>query len=53
MTVAKPDIVALGVNVSSDTIAIKLPSLNNLVIFCVTSDESAIESNVNPFVFQI
>tara|TARA_B100000287_G_C20330735_1_gene661653 strand:+ start:526 stop:675 length:150 start_codon:yes stop_codon:yes gene_type:complete len=37
LIVAKPDIEVFGVNSSSEIIAIKLPSLYNFVIFCVTS----------------
>jgi len=33
LTVANPVILVLGVNVSSETIAIRLPSLNNFVMF--------------------
>ena len=52
-TVEKPVILVFGVNVSSDMIAIRLPSLNNFVIFCVTSVESNMASKVKPFVFPV
>ena len=37
--VPNPEIAALGVNVSSEMIAIRFPSLNHLVTFCETSVE--------------
>jgi len=45
-----PDIAVFGVNVSSEIIAIKFPSLNNLVTFFAVSVLSVMLSNVNPFV---
>ena len=50
---AKPDIDTFGVNSSSETIAIKFPSLKSFVMFCVTSDESKIESKVKPDVVPV
>ena len=46
--VANPLMALFGVNVSSEMIAIKFPSLNNFVMFWVVSVESAIESKINP-----
>ena len=43
-------IAVFGINSSSEIIASKLPSLNSLVIFCDASEESVIESKVNPLV---
>ena len=51
--VANPVIEIFGVNVSSEIIAIKFPSLYHFVIFCVASVESKIESYVNPFVVPV
>ena len=50
VTVANPVILVLGVKVSSDIIAIRFPSLNNFVMFCVASVESSMLSYVKPFV---
>ena len=49
----KPDIADFGVKVSSDIIAMRLPSLNNFVMLCDASPESNIVSNVNPFVVPV
>ena len=50
---ANPDSVTLGVNVSSEIIAIRLPSLNSFVMFCDVSPESNIVSYVNPLVVPV
>ena len=44
LIVANPVILVLGVNSSSEIIAIRLPSLNHFVIFWLLSPESNIES---------
>ena len=51
--VAKPDIEAFGVKVSSEIIPIKFPSLYHLVIFCDASAESKIVSYVNPLIVPV
>ena len=48
---ANPEIAALGVKLLSEIIAIRFPSLNNLVTFLSVSVLSVIVSNVKPFVF--
>ena len=53
LILANPDIETFGVKVSSDIIAMRFPSLNNFVMFCVVSVESKIESNVKPFVVPV
>ena len=50
---AKPPIETFGVNSSSLIMAIRFPSLNNFVMFCVTLEPSKIESNVNPDVVPV
>ena len=50
---ANPDIETFGVNVSSDMIANRLPSLNNFVMFWLVSVESSMVSNVKPLVVPV
>ena len=53
LTVANPLIALLGVNASSDTIAIRFPSLYHFVMFCVASVLSSILSNIKPLVVPV
>ena len=53
LIVAKPVIEVFGVNASSDTIAIRLPSLYHFVIFCVASPLSNILSKIKPLLVPV